>query len=126
MLAFIIRRILQSCMVLLTVALLAFTMFRFVGDPVAQIVSLDTPAEEVRKVRESLGLDDPVVVQMGRYLYKAVQLDFGISYQFRQPVIELLAERAPATLELALISSFLSLAIGIPMGVYTALRRDSL
>jgi peptide/nickel transport system permease protein len=125
MLAFIIRRILQSCMVLLTVALLAFTMFRFVGDPVAQIVSLDTPAEEVRKVRESLGLDDPVIVQMGRYLYKAVQLDFGISYQFRQPVIELLAERAPATLELALISSLLSLAIGIPMGVYTALRRDS-
>ena len=94
MLAFVIRRILQSCMVLLTVALLAFTMFRFVGDPVAQIVSLDTPAEEVRKVRESLGLDDPVIVQMGRYLYKAVQMDFGISYQFRQPVIQLLAERA--------------------------------
>ena len=124
MLAFILRRLMQSILVLVVVVLLAFTMFRFVGDPVNQIVSLDTPAEQVAAVRKSLGLDDPVPVQIARYLYRVVQLDFGISYQFRQPVVDLLAERAPATLELALMSSLISLLVGIPMGVYTALRRD--
>ena len=124
MLAFILRRVMQSILVLVVVVLLAFTMFRFVGDPVNQIVSLDTPAEQVAAVRKSLGLDDPVPVQIARYLYRVVQLDFGISYQFRQPVVDLLAERAPATLELALMSSLISLLVGIPMGVYTALRRD--
>jgi peptide/nickel transport system permease protein len=124
MLAFILRRVMQSIVVLVVVVLLAFTMFRFVGDPVNQIVSLDTPAEQVAAVRKSLGLDDPVPVQIARYLYRVVQLDFGISYQFRQPVVDLLAERAPATLELALMSSLISLLVGIPMGVYTALRRD--
>jgi peptide/nickel transport system permease protein len=124
MLAFILRRVMQSVLVLVVVVLLAFTMFRFVGDPVNQIVSLDTPAEQVAAVRKSLGLDDPVPVQIARYLYRVVQLDFGISYQFRQPVVDLLAERAPATLELALMSSLISLLVGIPMGVYTALRRD--
>ena len=124
MLAFILRRLMQSVLVLVVVVLLAFTMFRFVGDPVNQIVSLDTPAEQVAEVRKSLGLDDPVPVQIARYLYHVVQFDFGISYQFRQPVVDLLAERAPATLELALMSSLISLLIGIPMGVYTALRRD--
>ena len=124
MLAFILRRLMQSILVLVVVVLLAFTMFRFVGDPVNQIVSLDTPAEQVAEVRKSLGLDDPVPVQIIRYLYHVVQFDFGISYQFRQPVVDLLAERAPATLELALMSSLISLLVGIPMGVYTALRRD--
>ena len=124
MLAFILRRLMQSVLVLVVVVLLAFTMFRFVGDPVNQIVSLDTPAEQVAEVRKSLGLDDPVPVQIMRYLYHVVQFDFGISYQFRQPVVDLLAERAPATLELALMSSLISLLVGIPMGVYTALRRD--
>ncbi len=123
MLAFILRRLMQSVLVLVVVVLLAFTMFRFVGDP-NQIVSLDTPAEQVAEVRKSLGLDDPVPVQIMRYLYHVVQFDFGISYQFRQPVVDLLAERAPATLELALMSSLISLLVGIPMGVYTALRRD--
>ena len=124
MLAFILRRLLQSALVLLSVALIAFAMFRFVGDPVNQLVSLDTPADQVRLIRESLGLDDPVLVQFGRYVMNALRFDFGISYQFRQPVTALLAERAPATLELAFVSALFSLLVGIPMGVYTALRRD--
>ncbi len=126
MLAFILRRLAQSVAVLVSVAFIAFMMFRFVGDPVNQIVSLDTPAEQVRQIRQSLGLDDPVIVQFLRFMKNASQLDFGISYQFRQPVTTLLAERAPATLELAFMSALFSLAVGIPMGVYTALRRDSL
>lgn len=125
MLAFILRRLFQSLLVLLAVALIAFAMFRFVGDPVNQLVSLDTPAEQVAQVRASLGLDDPILVQLGRYIYNAARLEFGVSYQFRLPVISLLGERAPATLELAVMSALFSLAIGIPMGVYTALKRDS-
>lgn len=126
MLAFILRRLFQSLIVMLAVALIAFAMFRFVGDPVNQIVSLDTPQEQVAQIRKSLGLDEPVVVQFARYIYNAARLEFGVSYQFRLPVVSLLGERAPATLELALMSALFSLLVGIPMGVYTALRRDSI
>jgi peptide/nickel transport system permease protein len=124
MLAFAIRRLFEAAIVMVTVALLAFVLFRFVGDPVNQIVSQDTPAEERMKLRQELGLDDPVVVQFGRFVSKAARFDFGISYQFKQPVADLIAARLPATLELAFVASVLALAAGIPMGVYTALRRD--
>lgn len=125
MLAFILRRLFQSLIVMLSVALIAFAMFRFVGDPVNQIVSIDTPQAQVAEIRRLLGLDDPFLVQFGRYIYNAARLEFGVSYQFRLPVISLLGERAPATLELAFCSALFSLAVGIPMGVYTALRRES-
>jgi peptide/nickel transport system permease protein len=123
MAAFIIHRLLQAFGVLLAVGLIAFAMFRFAGDPVNQIVSIDTPAAEREQVRRSLGLDDPVPVQFARYLSQAARLDFGISYQFRQPVTTLLAERMPATIELALSATILALGFGILMGVVSALHR---
>ena len=125
MLAFIIRRALQAIGVLLAVGIIAFAMFRFAGDPVNQIVSLDTPAAEREQVRRSLGLDDPVPVQFARYLVQAAQGDFGVSYQFRQPVSDLLAERMPATLELAICATLFATVFGVLMGVYSGLRRDS-
>ena len=125
MIAFIIRRLLQALGVLLAVGLIAFSMFRFAGDPVNQIVSLDTPAAERAQVRQSLGLDDPTIVQFGRYVARAARFDFGISYQFRQPVSTLLAERMPATLELAICATVFAVLLGIMLGVYTALRRDT-
>ena len=76
-------------------------------------------------MRKSLGLDDPVLVQFARYFGNAAQFNFGISYQLRQPVASLLAQRMPATLELALCATVLSLVFGIPMGVFSALRRDT-
>jgi peptide/nickel transport system permease protein len=126
MLAFIVRRALQAVAVLFAVGLISFGMFRFAGDPVNQIVSIDTPAAEREQVRRSLGLDDPVPLQLVRYLGRAVQGEFGISYQFRQPVSTLLAERMPATLELAVCATMFALVLGILMGVYSALRRESL
>ena len=87
MLAFAIRRLVQAVGVILVVALILFALFRFVGDPVNQLVSLDTPQEQVAQIRKSLGLDEPVVVQFARYIYNAVRLEFGVSYQFKQPVI---------------------------------------
>ncbi|HEV2559500.1 MAG TPA: ABC transporter permease [Microvirga sp.] len=125
MLAFIIRRALQAVGVLLAVGIIAFAMFRFAGDPINQMVSMDTPAAEREQVRLSLGLDDPVPVQFARYVFRAVQGDFGISYQFRQPVATLLMERMPATLELAFAATVFAVVLGILMGVYSALRRES-
>ncbi|WP_048645940.1 ABC transporter permease [Nitratireductor soli] len=126
MLAFIVRRMIQAAIVLLTVALIAFVMFRFVGDPVNQIVGIETTAADRAEMRETLGLNDPVIIQFGRFVGRMARFDFGMSYQFRQPVSELFAERLPATLELAVISMVLAVGVGIPMGVFSALYRDSL
>lgn len=125
MLAFILRRALQSIGVLIAVGIISFTMFRFAGDPVNQMVAIDTTPAQRAEIRASLGLDDPVVVQFARYFVNAAQFKFGVSYQFRQPVSSLLAERMPATLELATCATALALFFGILMGIYSALRRDS-
>jgi peptide/nickel transport system permease protein len=124
-LAFAIRRLLEAALVMVTVALLAFVLFRFVGDPVNQMVGQDTSLEERIQLRKELGLDDPIAVQFGRFVWNAVQFDFGISYQVKQPVTTLLAQRFPATLELALVAALFAVVLGIPMGVYTGIHRDS-
>ena len=125
MLAFAIRRLIEALVVMLTVALLAFLLFRYVGDPVNQMVGQDTSLEDRLKLREDLGLDDPVLVQLARFIVNAARLDFGISYQMKQPVISIVADRFPATIELALAAALLAAALGIPMGVYTGIHRDS-
>ena len=125
MLAFAIRRFAEALMVMLTVALLAFVLFRYVGDPVSQMVGQDTSLEDRLRLREELGLDDPIAVQFGRFIAKAVRFDFGISYQVKQPVIGLIADRLPATMELAFAAALFAVALGIPMGVYTGIHRNS-
>ena len=125
MLSFLIRRLVEAVFVLLTVALLAFVLFRFVGDPVNQMVGQDTSLEDRLKLREQLGLNDAVPVQFGRFVWKAAQFDFGLSYQLKQPVLGMIAERLPATLELALAAAVFAIAVGIPMGVYTGIHRNS-
>lgn len=125
MLAFIIRRALQALLVMIVVALIAFTLFRFVGDPVNQMVGIETSAQERELLRQQLGLNDPVLVQLARFIWDAAHFDFGASYQFKQPVIDLIADRFPATMELSVVSALFSLLFGIPMGVYTALHRNS-
>jgi peptide/nickel transport system permease protein len=125
MLAFILRRIGQAVLVLLTVALIAFTLFRFVGDPTQQMTSQDTSLEERLKLRAELGLDDSFIVQFGRFVGKAATFDFGTSYQNKQPVAKLIAERFPATIELALVAAVFILVVGIPIGVYAGLKPNS-
>lgn len=126
MLAFAFRRAIQALGVMIVVGIISFSMFRFAGDPVNQIVSLDTPAAERAQIRRSLGLEDPVPVQFVRYFSNAVRFQLGVSYQFRQPVANLLIERMPATLELATCATFIATVFGILIGVYSALKRDSL
>ena len=121
MIALIIRRIFQSVIVMLAVALVAFTLFRYVGDPVSQMVGQETSIADMERMREELGLNDPVIVQFARFSWNTLQGKFGISYRLGRPVNELFAERLPATLELSLIAALFSLIVGIPMGVYTGL-----
>jgi peptide/nickel transport system permease protein len=121
MLVFIIRRALEGIVVMLVVTLIAFTLFRFVGDPINQMVGLETGIEDREKLRQALGLNDGIIVQFLHFVWNALHFNFGNSYQFKKPVTELIAERLPATLELSAISAGFSLALGIPLGVYTAL-----
>ncbi len=123
MLAFIIRRLFQSVIVMLAVALVSFSLFRFVGDPIVSMVGQEATLAEREALREALGLNDPFVVQFWNFIARAVQGDFGISYRLQQPVMELILSRLPATLELALISGFFAFVLGVGFGVYTALRR---
>lgn len=125
MLAFAIRRLLEAAVVMVAVALLAFVLFRFVGDPVNQMVGQDTSLEDRIQLRKELGLDDPIAVQFGRFVWGAAKFDFGISYQLKQPVTTMIAGRFPATLELALTAAVFAILLGIPMGVYTGIYRDS-
>jgi peptide/nickel transport system permease protein len=121
MFTLIIRRSLQSIVVMLLVALLAFTMFRYVGDPVAMMVGQETSLEERAALRDKLGLNDPVPLQFGRFVANTAAGEFGISYQIGRPVSALLVERLPATMELSIIAAIFALFVGMPMGVYTAL-----
>jgi peptide/nickel transport system permease protein len=124
MIAYVIRSVLQAVLVLLAVALLAFSIFRYVGDPVANLVGQEATQGDREELRERLGLDDPALVQFGRFVTDAARGEFGISYKQGRKVADLLAERLPATLELALLSTLLATGLGIVLGVYTAIRRD--
>lgn len=126
MIGFIFKRFFQSFIVMFLVALLAFTMFNFLGDPVNQMVGIDTTAADREALRERLGLNDPLLVQFGHFLSNALQFEFGQSYQHKRAVSGLILDRLPATLELSFIAAVFTLAVGVPMGVYTGLHRNSL
>ncbi|WP_170339894.1 ABC transporter permease [Ruegeria arenilitoris] len=124
MLSYIIRRVAQSALVLFVVGLVAFSMFRFVGDPIDNMLGQERTMEDVERLRAQLGLDQPFPVQYVKFLQEAVQGNFGVSFRQGRPVAEILAERAPATLELALVSAVFAIVLGIALGVFTAIRRD--
>jgi peptide/nickel transport system permease protein len=123
--AFILRRILQSVAVMAVVAFIAFGLFNFTGDPVTFMVGQDATVAEKQKLRSELGLDRSFPVQFARFVDNAVHGDFGLSLRQARPVSALLKERLPATLELSIAAALLALVVGIPLGVYTALRRDT-
>ncbi len=124
MLAYIIRRVGQAILVLLVVGLVAFSMFRFVGDPIDNMLGQERTIEDVERLRTQLGLDQPFPVQYFKFIEGAVQGNFGVSYRQGRPVAEILVERAPATLELAAVSGVLAIVFGIGLGVLTAIRRN--
>ena len=125
MLAFVLRRLFQAAIVLVAVAFISFLLFQYVGDPVVFLLGQDARPEQIAQLRADLGLDRPFFVQFWHFLSNAVQGEFGLSLRQGAKVSRLIGERFPATLELALVAAVMALLIGIPMGVYTALRRGT-
>ena len=125
MLAFIVSRLLQSLAVMLAVSFLCFVLFNFVGDPVNNMVGQEATPAERAEMRVELGLEDSVGIQFLRFLVNAAHGNFGKSYRLARPVSDLIVERMPATLELVAVAALLALSMGIPLGVLTALRRNS-
>ena len=124
MLFIILRRLLQAALVLLLVALVAFTIFRYIGDPVESLLGQEATVADQRALIERLGLDDPIPVQYLRFVGNALRGEFGVSYRTAEPVSTLIAERLPATLELALVSALFAMTLGTLLGIYTAIYRD--
>jgi len=125
MFAFILRRLIQAVIVMITVGFIAFLLFQYVGDPVVFLLGQDATPAQISALRSDLGLDQPFFVQFWHFLGNAAQGEFGLSLRQGAKVSRLIAERLPATLELALVAALLSLLVGIPMGVYAALRRGT-
>nr|WP_163501395.1 ABC transporter permease [Halomonas socia] len=125
MLAFLIQRVLQAIFVMLVVALIAFSLFHYVGDPVLNMVGQEATEADRAELRARLGLDQPVPVQFFQFIANAAQFEFGISYRSARPVTDLIVERLPATLELAIISAIFAVVMGIVLGIYTALNRGN-
>jgi peptide/nickel transport system permease protein len=125
MLAFVLRRLVQAVLVMLTVAFIAFMLFQYVGDPVTNILGQDATPQQREQLRSDLGLDQPFPVQFARFVGNAVRGEFGLSLRQGRKVSALIAERLPATLELSLLAALIALVFGVPMGVYAALKRGT-
>jgi peptide/nickel transport system permease protein len=126
MIAFLLRRLFQGAIVMLTVALVSFVLFNYVGDPINGMVGQDTSLQDRAKLREQLGLNDFVLVRFARFVGNAVQGNFGLSYRTAEPVLRMIMERLPATLELSLVAALFAILVGVPMGVYSGLYPKSL
>ena len=125
MIAGLLTRLLQGLGVMLVVGLLAFAVSTKLGDPVNNMLGQNATIEEREAMRRELGLDQPFVVQYGRYLGRVLRGQLGVSYRLGVPVGELLAERLPASVELSGMAMLLTLVLGVPLGIYTAIRRGS-
>ena len=123
--AFLFRRLFQAIIVMVSVAFIAFLLFQYVGDPVVFMLGQDATPEQIRQLRADLGLDQPFFMQFWHFLINAAQGDFGLSLRQGAKVSRLLAERFPATFELAMVAALMALLVGIPMGVYAALKRGT-
>ena len=124
MINYFLKRLLQSVLVMLIVAFVSFSLFNFVGDPVHNMVGQEASAEKREEIREKLGLNDPVYTQFYKFVSNASQGEFGLSYQLRRPVSDLIAERLPATLELVFVSAIIAILVGVLFGVYTGINRE--
>jgi peptide/nickel transport system permease protein len=125
MLSYFLKRLIQSVLVMLIVAFVSFSLFNFVGDPVNNMVGQEASDERREEIRDKLGINDPIYVQFFTFTKNIIQGNFGISYQLKRPVSELISERLPATIELVLISALLAITVGVFLGVYTGINRDS-
>jgi len=125
MLNYFLKRLFQASLVMLIVAFVSFSLFNFVGDPVNNMVGQEASDERREEIRDKLGINDPIYVQFYNFVENIIQGNFGISYQLKRPISELISERMPATLELVFVSAILAISVGVLLGVYTGIHRDS-
>lgn len=123
---FLLQRLFYSIFVLLGLSLIVFTLARLAGDPSALMLPLDATEEDYAQMRTYLGLDDPIPVQYFKFVGNAVQGDFGTSIRHRQPAMEMILERMPATLSLTFAAFSVALAISLPLGILSALYPNSI
>src|ERR1700724_4866276 len=114
MIAFLVQRLYQTVLVMLTVGLIAFALFNFVGDPINNMVGQDTTLADRERLRQELGLNDSFVVQFARCVGHAAEGEFGLSYQQARPVGTIILEKMPATLELSFMAAAIALLLGVP------------
>ncbi|CCO23882.1 ABC transporter permease [Maridesulfovibrio hydrothermalis] len=126
MFAFIVRRIVQAIIVMLIISCIGFAIKQSFGDPVREITGVSVSAEEREKIRDELGLNDPFLIQFGRFLQGAVKGDIGKSFFYKKSALEVILSKAPATLELVLCSAILIVLFSVPLGIYSAIRPKSI
>lgn len=125
MLGYIVKRLIQMVLVLWVVSVVVFAMMSFTGDPVFMMIPIDATEAEIEQARRILGLDRTIVEQYFIFLEKLLSGDFGQSYVFKQPALDLILERMPATLELVAVSMAFALIVAIPLGVYAGANPGS-
>ena len=126
MIAFMIRRITQALIVIIIISIIGFAIKQSVGDPLRELLGISVSVEEREEFREKLGLNDPWYVQYGRFLGNAAHCDLGTSIFYKRPATEVILEKAPATLELVFVSSLIVIVFSVPLGVFCAIKPDSL
>ncbi len=121
MFAFIIRRIIQATVVMLVIGFIGFSVKHQLGDPVRDLVGISVSVEEREALRQELGLNDPFLVQYGRFLANAMHGDLGHSFFFKRPALDVIFDKAPATIELVFAASLIILLVSVPVGLYSAI-----
>lgn len=125
MIKFLLKRLLEFIPVLLIISFIVFALVFIAGDPVALMLPEDASQEDIEALQIALGLNDPFIVQYGRYMMGLLQGDFGVSFRYNVDALPLVLERLPATLELAAASLLLAIVVSIPLGVWSATKKDS-
>ncbi len=124
--AFLFRRLLQAALVMFVISLVGFSIQDNLGDPLRELVGQSVSEAERDALRDQMGLNDPFLIQYGRFITRAVQGDLGTSYFFKKPALEVILDKFPATFELVLVATCIIIGFSVPLGVYTAIHRDSL
>jgi peptide/nickel transport system permease protein len=122
MLQFLLKRTLQAILVMFIISIFCFSIQDSLGDPTRELAAMSMSNAERENLRESLGLNDPLYVQYGRFVGRAIQGDLGTSYFFKEPTMTVILKKLPATLELAFAASIIIIVLSIPLGVFTAIR----
>jgi peptide/nickel transport system permease protein len=123
---YILKRLFHSIFVLVGISLVVFIILHLTGDPAALLMPMDATPEQVAQFRKEMGFTDPVIVQYWRFFKGTLRGDFGQSFRHSQPALDLVLERMPATIQLTLAALFLALVIAIPVGIISAIKRNSL